>query len=171
MVLVDVECQGERQPGVFAGAQRRRALRYFHSSSNNASSNNTFETVASGGERGRLWMPFAIEAMLFKDDLLADTLSVKFSSRHKLLSVLLCSNVPGYERPECFIVSSMADEYISRLVSCRGGQARHDRHLCRRAASPRFTYMYAVPGWTLLFLLETHLLDDGILTAPMDPDV
>lgn len=51
------------------------------------------------------------------DITLLDTPGVKFNSKHKLLSVLLCSNVPGFESPECFVVSSTAGRCMGRFVS------------------------------------------------------
>jgi hypothetical protein len=48
---------------------------------------------------------YDIEAMLNPDrkDLPPDTETVHYVNEHRFLSVSVCSNVPGFERPECFV--------------------------------------------------------------------
>ena len=63
-------------------------------------------------------MTYDIEAMLCRDNLPADTSKMTFSSRHNLLSVSLCSNIPGHEEPEVvFVVNTTARECMSRFVA------------------------------------------------------
>ncbi len=46
-----------------------------------------------------------IECMLKEDlDGVLDTEKVSYSSVHELVSVSICSNVPGYKRPRCFVL-------------------------------------------------------------------
>ena len=39
-----------------------------------------------------------------------------YTSRHELLSVSVCSNVPGYDTPVCFIRSGTAQELVNDFV-------------------------------------------------------
>ena len=45
-----------------------------------------------------------IECMLKKTSQ-SDTEKMKFSSEHELVSISICSNVPGYSKPQCFTLS------------------------------------------------------------------
>lgn len=62
-------------------------------------------------------MTYDIEAMLRSTNLPPSTDNTSFTSQHELMSVSLCSNVPGFETPECFVVSSTAAECVDRFVT------------------------------------------------------
>ena len=47
---------------------------------------------------------YDIESLLVKDDLPSDTGTLTFKNRHRLLSVSVCSNVPGFTDPVCFVI-------------------------------------------------------------------
>ena len=59
---------------------------------------------------------FDIESLLTKENLPADTNTTSYENRHTLLSVSVCSNVPGFSKPLCFVVEDSALECIRRFV-------------------------------------------------------
>ena len=61
-------------------------------------------------------MTFDIECMLIKDRLPPSTPRTFYTSKHQLVSVSLCSNVPGHTEPECFVVTSTSAECVERFV-------------------------------------------------------
>ena len=61
-------------------------------------------------------MTFDIECMLIKDRLPPSTPRTFYTSKHQLVSVSLCSNVPGHTEPECFVVTTTSAECVERFV-------------------------------------------------------
>ena len=92
-----------------------------------------------------LYYPFVvtydIECFLSREGLPCNTPSRTFDSRHEPLSVSVCSNVPGYTEPVCFIRrvdSSTAEEMIEEFV-------RYIYKISRRAeelTSRKFSGLY-----------------------------
>ena len=48
---------------------------------------------------------FDIECMLMKDMDVEDTKKVEYTARHELVSISVCSNVPNYQEPKCFVLT------------------------------------------------------------------
>ena len=63
------------------------------------------------------WMTYDIESLLLKSDLPQSTTTTTYHSRHELVSVSVCTNIPGYEEPKCFIRHSTVDQCVDRFVS------------------------------------------------------
>ena len=61
---------------------------------------------------------YDIEAFLPKNNLPSPTETTVFSSRHELLSISVCSNVPSFTSPICFVRSDgeTEDDCVSRFV-------------------------------------------------------
>jgi hypothetical protein len=60
---------------------------------------------------------FDIESMLCEDNNLpVNTKTTSYMNRHELLSVSVCSNVPGFTAPVCFVRETTADECVERMV-------------------------------------------------------
>ena len=66
---------------------------------------------------------YDIESLLVKEDLPADTDTLTFKNRHRLLSVSVCSNVPGFTEPVCFVIDDNDDS---------NARDRRTRHRTRR---------------------------------------
>ena len=60
---------------------------------------------------------YDIESLLTRVDLPAPTETTSYENRHTLLSVSVCSNVPGYKTPICFVVATSAEECVRRFVA------------------------------------------------------
>ena len=58
---------------------------------------------------------FDIESLLTKENLPADTNTTSYENRHTLLSVSVCSNVPGFRKPLSFVVEDSALECIRQI--------------------------------------------------------
>ena len=59
-----------------------------------------------------------IEAMLPTPDLPSATDTLTFESEHRLLSISVCSNVPCFTKPLCFVVDSDgASACVSKFVA------------------------------------------------------
>ena len=58
---------------------------------------------------------YDIECML-PSTALRSTSSTSYSNTHEFLSVSVCSNVPGFRRPVCFVRESSAAECVGRFV-------------------------------------------------------
>ena len=63
------------------------------------------------------WMTYDIESLLLKSNLPELTRTTTYHSRHELVSVSVCTNVPGYEQPKCFVRQTTVDECVDRFVS------------------------------------------------------
>ena len=48
---------------------------------------------------------YDIECMLKPDPDISDTDKVSYTSKHVLASISICSNVPGFKKPKCFVLS------------------------------------------------------------------
>ena len=59
---------------------------------------------------------YDIECYLPKSDLPPNSNSVTFTSRHELMSISVCSNVPGFKDPKCFVSEGDTDSCISSFV-------------------------------------------------------
>ena len=59
---------------------------------------------------------FDIECLLSGERLPAGTDKVAYTSRHELLSVFVCSNVPGHDTPVCLIRSGTVQELVNNFV-------------------------------------------------------
>ena len=59
---------------------------------------------------------YDIETYMSKDDLPSNTAKMSFTAKHKLLSIAVCSNVPGYTSPRCFITQGNETELIRAFV-------------------------------------------------------
>ena len=55
---------------------------------------------------------YDIESLLTKDNLPNPTNTTTYENKHTLLSVSVCANVPGYDRPRCFVVQDSAENCI-----------------------------------------------------------
>ena len=70
-------------------------------------------------------MTFDMECMLVKEGLPSPLAKLTYDSRHEPLSLSLASNVPGFERAECFVrqrgeetVQSLVDSFVERVLEC-----------------------------------------------------
>ncbi len=74
---------------------------------------------------------YDIECMLTRETLPDSTPSTKFTSLHEFLSVSVCSNIPGYTEPVCFVREdpSSPQECIDRFVTYLWGASKHAREL------------------------------------------
>ena len=54
---------------------------------------------------------YDIECMQIKDFSQYDTAKTIYTSEHHLVSVSVCSNVPGYDEPQCFVLSGDGKQY------------------------------------------------------------
>jgi hypothetical protein len=59
---------------------------------------------------------FDIESYLERDNLPAASEKLSFIGRHRIMSVSVCSNVPDYEKAQCFISDGSDRELIRRFV-------------------------------------------------------
>ena len=59
---------------------------------------------------------FDIECYMEKKDLPPSTKNVDFSARHRLLSVSVSTNVPGFDEPVCFVRRGTEIECVRKLV-------------------------------------------------------
>lgn len=66
---------------------------------------------------------YDIESYMLKD-LLPNTDRVKFTAKHKLMSISVCSNVPGLTSPRCFVISGSEIELIRAFVDCISNVSR-----------------------------------------------
>lgn len=74
---------------------------------------------------------YDIECFLSRDRLPANTPTTSFESRHELLSISVCSNIPGHTDPVCFIRDSHSSDprelieefvaYINEAAGAAGG--------------------------------------------------
>ena len=68
---------------------------------------------------------YDIECLLSREQLPEGTDKVTYTNRHELLSVSICSNVPGYDTPVCLIrsgtVQELVNDFVDRLetIACR----------------------------------------------------
>ena len=68
---------------------------------------------------------YDIECLLSRERLPESNDKVTYASRHKLLSVSVCSNVPGHDTPVCFIrsgtVQALVNDFVDKLetIDCR----------------------------------------------------
>ena len=68
---------------------------------------------------------YDIECLLSREQLPEGTNKVTYTNRHELLSVSVCSNVPGYDTPVCLIrsgtVQELVNDFVDRLetIACR----------------------------------------------------
>ena len=60
---------------------------------------------------------YDIESMMERVNMPSNTNKLEFISRHKLMSISVCSNVPGYLTPQCFISKGQPEEVIERFVT------------------------------------------------------
>jgi hypothetical protein len=60
---------------------------------------------------------FDIESILKKDVSIPDSNKVHFTAEHELVSVSVCSNVLGYEKPVCFISEGDGQVVVQKMVS------------------------------------------------------
>jgi len=63
------------------------------------------------------WMTYDIESLLLKEDLPPATTTTTFHSQHQLVSVSVCSNIPEFDKPVCFVRHSTVDECVERFVA------------------------------------------------------
>ena len=63
------------------------------------------------------WITYDIESVLLTRDLPTPTATTTFHSEHQLVSVSVCSNVPGFDTPKCFVHETTVDECVSRFVA------------------------------------------------------
>ena len=61
---------------------------------------------------------FDVECMLCKVFSQEDTVKTKYTSEHHLVSVSVCSNVPGFEEPQCFVLSGdgKQEELVEQFI-------------------------------------------------------
>ena len=59
---------------------------------------------------------YDIECLLSKEQLPEGTDKVTYTSRHELLSVSICSNVPGHDTPACLVRSVTVQELVNDFV-------------------------------------------------------
>ena len=59
---------------------------------------------------------FDCEVFLTRDDTPANTAKIEYSHRHNLASISVCSNVPNYENPMCFISNGSPKELVMEVV-------------------------------------------------------
>ena len=59
---------------------------------------------------------YDIESLLTKDNLPNPTNTTIYENRHTLLSVSVCSNVPGFDKAHCFVVETSPEDCIRRYV-------------------------------------------------------
>ena len=64
----------------------------------------------------RYRITFDAEAYLTTGDTPADTPKVKYSHRHHLASVSVCSNLPGYEEASCFVSDGDPKKLMKRVI-------------------------------------------------------
>ena len=59
---------------------------------------------------------FDCEVFLTRDDTPSDTAKVEYSHTHHLASISVCSNVPPFENPKCFISNGSPKELVKEAV-------------------------------------------------------
>ena len=59
---------------------------------------------------------FDCEVFLTRDDTPSDTAKVEFSHTHHLASISVCSNVPAFEDPKCFISNGSPKQLVKEAV-------------------------------------------------------
>ena len=62
------------------------------------------------------WMMYDIESLLLAKDLPPATNTTTFHSQHQLVSVSICSNIPQFDNPVCFVRQTTVDECVERFV-------------------------------------------------------
>ena len=60
---------------------------------------------------------YDIETYMSKDHLPQSTQKLEFTAKHILFSVAVCSNVPGFTAPKCFITNGSNAELVKTFVS------------------------------------------------------
>ena len=60
---------------------------------------------------------YDIESYMDKDNLLEDTKTTSFTAKHELLSVSVCSNVPGFEKPKCIVTKGDSECCVEEFVA------------------------------------------------------
>lgn len=72
-------------------------------------------------EPERRFFPFRItydiETYMSNNDLIPNTEKMTFTAKHELMSVAVCSNVPGYEDPKCFVSQGDETKVIHAFVN------------------------------------------------------
>lgn len=63
---------------------------------------------------------FDIECYMDRDTTIPNTDRVTYSFKHQLASVSVCSNVPGYTDPKCFIADSCPKKLVKDMLSYMG---------------------------------------------------
>ena len=59
---------------------------------------------------------FDCEVYLSSGDTPANTSKVEYTHRHHIASISVCSNVPNFEEPRCFILNSSAKDLVETMV-------------------------------------------------------
>ena len=62
------------------------------------------------------WMTYDIESVLLKERLPTNTTTTTFHSEHQLVSVSVCSNIPDFSEPMCFVRQTTVDECVQRFA-------------------------------------------------------
>ena len=82
-----------------------------------------FELLADEGiivkEEDRYYpnqITYDFESYFWKEDLPRLTEKITFDAKHVPLSVSVCSNVPGYEEPQCFVTEGDSQGLVSKMV-------------------------------------------------------
>lgn len=81
----------------------------------------------------RFRMTYDIELLLSKEQLWENAGAViEFLSRHELLSLSACSDVPGFKTPRCFVTEGDAVECIGRFVDHANRVAEETKKIVRK---------------------------------------
>ena len=82
-----------------------------------------FELLADEGiiipEEDRYYpyrITYDFESYFLKDDLPASSEKLTWEAKHIPLSVSVCSNVPAYQEPQCFVTKGNPQELVSKMV-------------------------------------------------------
>ena len=59
---------------------------------------------------------YDFESYFWEEDLPRSTDKITFDAKHVPLSVSVCSNVPGYEEPQCFVTEGDSQGLVSKMV-------------------------------------------------------
>ena len=92
--------------------------------------------IVVGDDQARRYYEYVItydiECMLPSTDAPAPSHSTSYNNTHEFLSVSVCSNVPGFRRPVCFVRESSASECVGRFVDYLDRVSRVAGDLVRR---------------------------------------
>ena len=80
-----------------------------------------FAGIIVGDEQNRRYYQYVItydiECFLPSTGTPASTHSTTYDNTHEFLSVSVCSNVPGFRQPVCFVRKSSVSECVGRFVA------------------------------------------------------